>query len=302
MSLNIREKLLAAFSTMLIPLMILVAMGYVHNRAIHRAASVVETISEERIKAEGLGSEMERVLMPVHDYIITGDKKYINVFREASANLDRRVAEAEEVLPGTATPHVLEEREILNDVNTAWTKIKGISSRIFAIPHPIGNREASRIMEEMDYKLAYPAIDRLKRWQEIDAEEYRKAGAAANRLRHLTWGVMVTSIFIMTAFGILFSFFYSRRFVMPIEAIRRRANEIANGSFTGRVDVKTGDELEELAHTMNRMSAQLHDLYSELRESEERYHRLFNGGNDVVLAHPITSEGKPGKCIEVATT
>lgn len=299
MSLNIRKKLLATFSAMLIPLMILAAMGYIHNRATHRAASLVETISEERVKAEGLRSEMERVLMPVHDYIITGDRKYINAFREASAVLERRIAEAEEILPGTATPHVLEEREILDEVRTAWAKIKGISSRVFAIPHLAENREAAGIMEEMDYKLAYPAIGRLKRWQEIDAEEYRKAVEAANRLRHLTWGVMAASIFIMTALGILFSLFYSRRFVMPIEAIRRRANEIAGGSFTGKIDIKTGDELEELANAMNGMSAKLNDLYSELRESEERYHRLFNGGNDVVLAHPITSEGKPGRFIEV---
>ena len=82
-----------------------------------------------------------------------------------------------------------------------------------------------------------------------------------------------TAIFVLFGIGlsILASLGLARRMVAPIRAIQGGAARIGAGALEHRIEVQTGDELEQLAHEFNRMAAQLQDSYSSLeRKVEER--------------------------------
>src|SRR5215831_6991367 len=62
-----------------------------------------------------------------------------------------------------------------------------------------------------------------------------------------------------------------RRMVAPIHALRAGATRIAAGALDQRIEVKTGDELQELADEFNRMTGQLQESYATLEgKVEER--------------------------------
>jgi PAS domain S-box-containing protein len=61
----------------------------------------------------------------------------------------------------------------------------------------------------------------------------------------------------------------------------------------------TCEELEQTVKELEKQVADRKRTEEALRESEKRYHRLFNKGNDAVLVYQLTSEGVPGRFIEV---
>jgi adenylate cyclase len=79
---------------------------------------------------------------------------------------------------------------------------------------------------------------------------------------------LLIRIGILVAFGlavaILAGILLARRMLIPIQALNTGAQRLGGGDFEHRIDVKTGDELEQLADRFNNMAGQLHETYSDL--------------------------------------
>ncbi|HAP67187.1 MAG TPA: hypothetical protein DCQ99_05185 [Nitrospinae bacterium] len=296
MSFKIRTKLIIAFLAIIFPFLLGIGVITIYNlNIIYKGIHRVEKISNEMQAVMSLELALDRILMPGNDYIITGEKKYITDFKMVSTDAEGRLREAEEILTEMKeTPEVKEEREILKDVKTAWQNIKETSQKIFEIQEPVGNKEAARLIEEMDYKWSYPVIEKLKRWQEIDKKEYRESHEESEGAWRMALFIMIASSLVLTASGIFFALYYSRIFISPIKAIHNGVDRIAAGDFKTRLDIKTGDELQQLSNAMNNMGAQLDAFTSnlegmveektrELKKSEERYRVLLNAVPDLIF-------------------
>jgi class 3 adenylate cyclase/HAMP domain-containing protein len=61
----------------------------------------------------------------------------------------------------------------------------------------------------------------------------------------------------------------ARRMVVPIRKLQAGARELGANEFGHRIDVRTGDEVEELADHFNRMAGQLQESYSRLEQKVE---------------------------------
>jgi class 3 adenylate cyclase/HAMP domain-containing protein len=60
--------------------------------------------------------------------------------------------------------------------------------------------------------------------------------------------------------------FLARHMLVPIRALQTGARRLGAGDFGQRIDVKTSDELEELANQFNFMATELHGSYSQLEQ------------------------------------
>jgi methyl-accepting chemotaxis protein len=69
----------------------------------------------------------------------------------------------------------------------------------------------------------------------------------------------------------------ARRMVRPIEALRAGAAQIGAGALDQQIDVRTGDELEDLADAFNQMTRQLRDSYATLEQKVEERTRDLAG-------------------------
>jgi signal transduction histidine kinase len=75
-----------------------------------------------------------------------------------------------------------------------------------------------------------------------------------------------------------------RRVLRPIEVLRHGAARLEAGDLETQLEVKTGDEFEELAEDFNRMAAKLRDSYADLeRRVEIRTHELEEKSRQLVL-------------------
>ncbi|WP_438278830.1 adenylate/guanylate cyclase domain-containing protein [Nitrobacter sp.] len=79
---------------------------------------------------------------------------------------------------------------------------------------------------------------------------------------------LLIRIGLLVAFGlvlaILAGMLLARRMLVPIQALNTGAQRLGGGDFEHRIDVRTGDELEQLAGRFNSMAGQLRETYSDL--------------------------------------
>jgi len=291
MAFKIRTKLIIAFFSVIFPFIAIVSTISLYNTNVIRNASLkAEVISEELHTVLSLQLAIDKSLMPGNDYIITGDKRYIDEFNDASKDVEDLIEKVEKtlvVLGGMDTPEVKEEMEIIKGVKTAWQNIKDTSQKIFAIPEPVGDKNAASLMEEMDYKWAYPVIRMLDKHHEIDRKEHTEAIEELQRGWRMAWITMIGGGIILTTLGIFFAIFYSRLFTRPIETIHNGADAIAKGDFKVRLDIKTGDEIEQLSKAMNEMAKQLDALYHNMDEKIEegikKFSAITESANDAII-------------------
>ena len=80
--------------------------------------------------------------------------------------------------------------------------------------------------------------------------------------------LFVTGLLLLLALipALLLSIFFARRMVQPIKTLHGAAAQIGSGTWERPIDIRTGDELEELAETFNQMAARLRDSYNGLEQ------------------------------------
>jgi class 3 adenylate cyclase/HAMP domain-containing protein len=80
----------------------------------------------------------------------------------------------------------------------------------------------------------------------------------------------------------------ARRMLIPITALRAGASRLGAGDFSHRIEVRTKDELEELADQFNSMAGQLHETYSVLETKvEERTRDLARSINELKVLEEV---------------
>jgi signal transduction histidine kinase len=97
--------------------------------------------------------------------------------------------------------------------------------------------------------------------EEPQSEVLAPVYAAIQRTVYLLLGSLALSVMV--------SLFLARRMVTPVRALQKGAERIGAGDLDGRIDVRTGDELEDLASRFNNMAGQLKESYAGLEKKVE---------------------------------
>ena len=103
---------------------------------------------------------------------------------------------------------------------------------------------------------------------------------------------LLIRIGVLVAFGLAVAIFagmlLARRMLVPIQALNTGAQRLGEGDFEHRIDVKTNDELEQLAGQFNSMASQLHETYSDLElKVKERTRDLAQSVNELKVLEEV---------------
>ncbi|MFQ5790942.1 MAG: ATP-binding protein, partial [Acidobacteriota bacterium] len=106
---------------------------------------------------------------------------------------------------------------------------------------------------------------------------------AAEAYAPLYASILRSSVLLLLGFGmaVLASLLIGRRVVRPVEVLRQGAARIGAGALDHRIDVRTGDELEVLAESFNRMTAQLRESYASLERKVVETRSLYEIGQEI---------------------
>jgi PAS domain S-box-containing protein len=109
-------------------------------------------------------------------------------------------------------------------------------------------------------------------WGIITEIDRAEAYGPVYNLKYIVLALMLAIAFPF----LLVAYFIGRRFSNPIIHLKEVAEEIASGDLTKKVDIKSNNEIGELATAFNIMTNALHEKTKETAESEERYRKMFD--------------------------
>ncbi len=116
-----------------------------------------------------------------------------------------------------------------------------------------------------------PSLEAGVSWHMFVWQDSREIFAPA---RSLLIGVGLAALLAIGLLGVL-GYYASSRIVNPIRRLREGASHIAGGDLNRTLDIRTGDEIEELAGEFNQMTIQLRQLIGNLEEKvDERTREL----------------------------
>jgi len=95
----------------------------------------------------------------------------------------------------------------------------------------------------------------LTEWMVVLAYPQQQLFATILNL-HILYGLMVVCILVALIAG----FYMSRYLLRPLSQLHKRTEEVAKGNFSQRVTVKGTDEIANLGHSLNSMTAQLEQM------------------------------------------
>jgi nitrate/nitrite-specific signal transduction histidine kinase len=97
-------------------------------------------------------------------------------------------------------------------------------------------------------------------------EPVEVALADLEKLQRYALLLLVAGLFV----GGVIAAWVSRKITRPIQMLSEVARNIRNGNLDRRADIKTGDEIETLAHEFNEMTRALQNSYATLEDKVEQ--------------------------------
>ena len=108
-----------------------------------------------------------------------------------------------------------------------------------------------------------------------------------NRIRTMVLSLIfgMIGIFFLIALGLYL--FMKQSIVEPLETFAKTIHEMTYENLSARVKIYRNDEIGTLAASFNQMAGNLEKSHEALRESEDRFHTIFNAVNDAVFVHDM---------------
>ena len=204
-------------------------------------------------------NEQEAQYKDIYSGLYFDMKKYVNRYRNLSTG-NRDLAFAKEMEEGldrfnTNALDIIDSHDrIVKD--TGWTLVK--------------------LQDDLKDRLA-KAVE-----AEIGQIEDNKEGLTK---RITTINILIFFIIGVVAFIALFVIFYTKRSITnPIQKLYDGAEIIGGGNLDYRLDIKTGDEIQDLAEGFNTMAGELKGLYTNLENKvKERTAQLAEANQTLVF-------------------
>ncbi len=132
-----------------------------------------------------------------------------------------------------------------------------------------------------------------KTWQMLASQDPSETYAPLDQLlvKVVSYGAGV--VVMLWGAGII----VAGRIVKPIQALSEGVEEFGAGNFVKKIDIHTGDEIERLAETFNRMAENLQHSFSQLNQKIEEIGRLEEKYRDLIenapeMIHQLDPSGR----------
>jgi len=116
------------------------------------------------------------------------------------------------------------------------------------------------------------------------------AGEYHSQLMGNTYKIMLPLLMIILVVVLLFSFFMARSITKPLDQLYHATLQIERKDFTPRVNIKTGDELEELGKAFNLTAQALGEMDAERKQLEKSKTEFLS-----ITSHELRSPMTPMK-------
>jgi len=103
--------------------------------------------------------------------------------------------------------------------------------------------------------------------------------AGFNRIR----STLLAAILLISLLAVVLSIRLAQKYTAPLEEITTAAREIGDGNLDRRLHIRTGDELELLAHTLNNLASNLDDKINESIAETQKFSLILQHMDNAVI-------------------
>lgn len=125
-------------------------------------------------------------------------------------------------------------------------------------------------------QIFYFAFPVLYQEQTLGAVSYEYSLYELNQMRRDL--IIIFSALFIVAMMLVFvlSYLFSYRLIMPLEKLQHTAGEFGRGNFDFVEEIKTGDEIESLAVSFNKMGRDIRGMINNLEEEQAKQKRFYD--------------------------
>lgn len=179
--------------------------------------------------------------------------------------------------------------EVLGDSEEDPLLMENHSDRlevIRALEASIG--ESNRFSDTLGYNMKYVATPVVKNNQITGVVRVALSLAAVESQLRFIYRIVLMGGLVAVAIALIIGYITSKRITSPISQIQTIAQSISQGNFSERIDIKTKDELGELAKSLNKMADRLQtQIYNLKKMDKVRTDFVANVSHE--LKTPLTS-------------
>jgi len=241
--------------------------------------------------ADNLRNEVNRLFIIVTGFLVTGNE-------EARDRFDDSVNRITELLTEIRSQEGGERwHETADHMGKDAALYAEKALEILYVEHPVGNEKGIGLIKELDL-LGQDILKEAEGFYEIARKEVEQKQSNAMSLKGFL------TAFALSASGILFlsmlvSYLYLRKSIInPLRELHRGAEIIANGGLSHRLNISTGDEIEELANEFNFMAGSLQKARADLDRKVLELYMLYNISK--VLSSSLEKSDLLTKAVEFA--
>lgn len=262
---TLRQKLLLAFSAMILPLLVIGGLTWWTIREENLALQRLEAgMGKVRIFVE-LESTINRQIRDIRDYLTGWDAGAKDEFEW----LDRVTYELmEEWKRAVSHP---EDVQLAIELERLHDEVSALGHRAFTLYDTQREQEAIQLVhDEIDGRLL-PDIEKTIRtiYRTSRAHHVKEAFQRLEDIEGSTRMILIFSVLVFAVFGVFFAILISRSLAQPVEELKRAMDIVGGGRLEHTIEVRSKDEIGELARSFTEMTDKLKRAQESLIQSEK---------------------------------
>jgi len=293
MKVTIARKLFIGFAILLTLMIVLNVVSHRSLNKVRKSGDLILQHSQELNAVDRLRFILLEALT-INDYFITGDMQKKEHFSELSRAVEKEIRDSEQLF------YIKEEKEFIMRIKEQFGVINEKADEImefadFSKKEFVGER-VNNIVAETDIAASI-VVENVEDLYDFVKEELAQITKVAKRTElRATQLIIVTSI-VAVIFGMIAMLILIHDIAKPIQRLTAATQDIAQGQFNQKINIKTNDEIEDLANSFNEMAQALSDAENEvmannrqlktinqaLTASEQRTRTIINVALDAVI-------------------
>ncbi|MDA3953419.1 MAG: PAS domain-containing protein [Bacteroidales bacterium] len=248
---NIANKLFKGLTGMLIGNVLIALTGLVCILVLTNTSNniVVEYIELEAVQE--LRISVNQIIAPAYDYIRYKEEnnyaKYDSYLNNAYSNIDNCLSNLSHRHNKSLMIKIKQNLELFNKIVIEFSE------------HNFSQKVSNSFINEIDIIINEIHVDLQSILVETNAEIINHTVVYKTSSKHSIIAIIGFSI-ILLFIGYKWGLKFVQRINIPIRNLVKSTQMIANGNFTIRANVNTGDEIEELGISFNRMIEEIENL------------------------------------------
>lgn len=254
---KIKNKIMIIVGFLVILLIIISLTAYTGLNNMKYNSNVILDHAYGIEDAGDLQANMADLVMPVNNYLITGD------LAQNSEEFENNLNSVNELLEKFRKKDDISDEEIrmLSEISKHIERIKSYAERIFNIREIQVNEQGAVLMEEMDED-AVNAVGIAEGFHNLIKDHMDEAAGNSAKTSNIVLLMLIIISAFSIIFGILLGTLIGRSINVPLRMLIDKLKNIAEeeGDLTSRLDIDSRDELGEVSIFFNKFIKNIHDL------------------------------------------